>query len=87
MLSRLRIRTGFAVVLCLFLSSPLLAQTPSDDAEGKSWVMHYIITGILIAVGVIVVGQGSNREINEARKKEAQEAKAKEERLKRLEQG
>lgn len=82
---------GLWIVLTLgFLhvaTSPLLAQVAEEAEEGKSWVMQYIFTGMLIGLGVAVVGYGTGREINEARKNEQKEAKAKEERLKKLEQG
>lgn len=74
-----------SLVFVQLAASPLLAQAAEEEEAGKSWVLNYIFTGLLIALGVMVVGHGTGREIEEARKNEFKEAKEKEERLKKLE--
>jgi len=74
-----------SAVVFLWSAGTLYAQSNSDEEESKSWVLHYIKTATLVNMGIGVVGQGSNREVEEERKLERKEAAAKEARLKKLE--
>ncbi|MGY8771089.1 MAG: hypothetical protein ACKVH8_21975 [Pirellulales bacterium] len=66
----------FASIICFVLCSPLmtLAQEAEEEAEAvPSWSMGYILSFLLIVVGVGAVGFGSNRIIQEERLKQQAE--------------
>ncbi|GAA4422145.1 hypothetical protein [Bremerella cremea] len=87
----LTLRRATILIVLLFMqvmASPVFAQgAGGEEEEGKSWVMAYIYVVLLVSLGVMVVGFGTNRENEEARKKERKEALEKEQRLKKLEGG
>ncbi|PHS11519.1 MAG: hypothetical protein COA78_09490 [Blastopirellula sp.] len=65
----------FGSIVCLVLCSPLfaLAQEAEEAEAEPSWSMGYILTFLLIVVGVGAVGFGSNRIIQESRLKQQAE--------------
>ncbi|MEW4451396.1 hypothetical protein AB1L30_01810 [Bremerella sp. JC817] len=87
MLTLRRATILFVLLFMQVMASPVFAQGAGEEEEGKSWVLAYIYVVLLVSLGVMVVGFGTNRENEEARKKERKEALEKEERLKKLEGG
>jgi len=78
------LRTFWIILTLAFMhvaANPLMAQ--ETEEEGKSWVLNYIFTVLFIALGMLVVGYGTNREVEEQRTKERREHKEKEEREKK----